>query len=99
MGIGVAVVQPNAAKRTELGGGGEARGGTMHDRAVLLETRQQRTGRRSRNPRHGLGFECERRGLGLADPDGQEGGGVEDELVNVLHGGGRRRNRRMLVAA
>ena len=39
-GVGVTAVQPNAGKRTELGGGGEARGGAMHDEVVLLETRQ-----------------------------------------------------------
>ena len=71
----------------------------MHDGVVLLETCQGRTRRRSRNPRHGLGVECERRGLGAVDPAGLEGGGVGDELVSVLHGGGCRRNRRMLVAA
>ena len=71
----------------------------MHDGVVLLETCQGWTSRRSRNPRHGLGFECERRGLGVGDPAGLEGGGVGDELVSVLHGGGRRRNQRILVAA
>ena len=38
--VGVAAVQPNTVERTELGGGGEARGGAMHDEVVLLETRQ-----------------------------------------------------------
>ena len=40
VGVGVAAVQPNTVKRTELGGGGEARGGALHDEVVLLETRQ-----------------------------------------------------------
>ena len=71
----------------------------MHDGVVLLETCKRRMRRRSRNPRHGLGVECERRGRGAVDPAGLEGGGVGDELVSVLHGGGCRRNRRMLVAA
>ena len=101
-GVRVVDVQPNARERTELGGaiqeGERARGGVMHDGEEPLETRQRRTRCHGRNPSHGLGVAGERRGLGAADPAGLEGGGVGDELVNVLHGCGCCRNRKTLVA-
>ena len=78
--VGVAAVQPNASKRTELGGAIQeaerARGGAVCDGAEPPETRRRWKRSHSRNPSHGLGVAGrapETGSCGSCRPGGQSG--------------------------
>ena len=73
-------------------------GGSVYDEYESLENRRWWKRRRSQNPSHGIGTAGEHRRPGSADPAGLEDGEVGDQVVSVLRGGQRRRNRRTLVA-